>query len=127
MGSIYDKLRGAYGSDACDINRFTATANVSGGAVIVENTRVGVVVDDTLSGAEGLAVFGTDSKGVVMPKSTGAIAKNAAVYWEVAGDPIGGTADSGAATATVGTNLRIGRAVEAAASGDATVIAHLQN
>ena len=125
----FKKLRGFYGDAA--INRFTAGADVADGDVVVSNTRVGVVHDErgqgVASGDEGLAIFATDEKGIEMPKATGAISQNAKVYWNPTGDPIGGTAGTGAVTATASTNLYLGRAVEAAASGDATVIVHLTN
>ena len=62
-----------------------------------------------------------------MPKSNGACVRHARAYWEVAGDPVGGVADSGAVTATAGANILIGRFAESAAAGDATCIVELQN
>ena len=123
----YRLLRGFIG--AATLNRFTAAANVVDGAVIVHNTRVGVVHDASgkgvLAAAEGMAIFGTDGKGIVMPKSTGVCLRNARAYWEAAGNPIGGIAASGAVTATIGSNILIGRFAEAAVSGDATATVHL--
>lgn len=126
------QLRG-YHEDA-GIHRFTALANKKPGDVIVEQGRVGVVCGgpslrngNVLSGEEGLAIFATDSKGVLMPKATGAIARHQKLYWDEDGNPIDGVAGSGALTTTSTNNLYVGRAAEAAASGDAQVAAELTN
>jgi hypothetical protein len=54
-------------------------------------------------------------------KITGAIAVGNDVYWAAAGDPVGGTAGTGAATTTAAGNTLMGKCVAAAASGDETV------
>ena len=119
------QLKGFY-QDATP-GRVTATAAVEAGDVVVVQNRVGVAIADAETGEDFIAVFGTDVHGIEMPKSTGACTRHAKAYWEVAGDPIGGVADSGAVTATAGTNLLIGRFAESAASGDATCVVELTN
>lgn len=54
-------------------------------------------------------------------KVTGTVNLGDAIYWDSTGDPVGGTAGSGAFTTTAAGNVYAGRAVKAAASGDATV------
>lgn len=123
----FRKLRGRY--DNGRVNRFTAAADVEDGDVIVHNTRVGVVHDEEgagiATGEQGLAIFGTDEKGIYMPKATGALTANQKLYWDEDGTPIVGTALSGAVTATPTANLYIGRAVIAAASADGEALVHL--
>lgn len=121
----YKKLRGAY--EEARINRFTAASDVEDGDVIVENGRVGVAHNDTASGEEGLALFGTDEKGIMMPKATGAIGRNAKLYWDEDGNPVGGAAGSGAITTVATGNILVGRAAEPAASGDAEAQVELTN
>ncbi|MEL6706003.1 MAG: DUF2190 family protein [Bacteroidota bacterium] len=119
----YAKLRGDF--SLATTQRFTASADVSDGDLVVENDRVGIAFDDTANGAEGIMIVATDGKGILMPKTTGAISRNARVYFDADGNPIGGTAGSGAMTATATDNVLVGYAVEAAASGDAEVLVHL--
>lgn len=119
------QLKGAY-SDATP-SRFTAAADLSSGDVVVVQGRVGVVLDDVKSGDDGVAIFGTDPRGIDMPKATGAVAKHAKVYWDEDGNPVDGDAGSGAVTTTASGNLYLGRAAEPAASGDALAVVELTN
>jgi predicted RecA/RadA family phage recombinase len=54
-------------------------------------------------------------------KVNGAIGVGVAVYWDVDGDPQGGTASTGAATTTSTDNTYLGHAVAAAGATDETV------
>lgn len=119
------QLKGFY-SDATP-QSFTATADQSAGDVVVDQTRVGVVLADVLDTETGVLIVGTDARGIEMPKATGAIAKNAKVYWDEDGNPVSGTAGSGAVTTTSTANLYLGRAAEAAASGDEVAVVELTN
>jgi predicted RecA/RadA family phage recombinase len=121
----YRKLRGDFSK--ATVVRFTAAADVADGAVVTANGRIGVAHNNTKNGEEGLFVVGTDENGILMPKSTGAITRHTRVYWAAAGNPIGGTAGSGAITSTASGNTLLGRAVKDAASGDAEVIVELTN
>ena len=116
----YAKLRGAYHEAV--INRFTATADRATGDVITENGRVGMVTQaDVASGEEGLAIFGTDEKGLMLPKVGGtAVNRNAAAYWDAAGGEVTNTDNTGA-------NAKIGRFVKDAAAGDAEAQVELTN
>lgn len=119
------QLQGDYSS--ATPSRFTAAADLSSGDVVVVESRVGVVLDDVASGDDGVGIFGTDPRGIQMPKATGAIAKHAKVYWDEDGNPVGGVAGSGAVTTTATGNLYLGRAAEAAVSGDALAVVGLTN
>jgi predicted RecA/RadA family phage recombinase len=56
-----------------------------------------------------------------LPAATEAIGQGEDVYWDADGDPVGGTAGSGACTATSTDNTLIGKAMVAKASGGALV------
>ena len=116
----YAKLRGAYHEAA--VNRFTATADRAVGDVIVENGRVGVVTQaDVASGEEGLAIFATDEKGIMMPKvAATAVSRNAAAYWDAGNAVVTNTDNAGA-------NAKIGRFVEDAAAADTEAQVELTN
>jgi len=89
----------------------------SGDLVIVENMAT-VALVDIANGQTGAAAL----RGVwEIPAATAAIAQGKRVYWDAAGDPVGGTPGSGAATATESGNTIIGVATEAKAGGGATV------
>ena len=121
------QLKGFY--DSCTPQRFTAAADQSQGDVVVNNGRVGVVVDDVASGDDGLYVVGTDVHGVEVPHAAVACARDEDAYWDEDGDPVGGTAGTGAVTnvAAAGANIRIGRFAQSAAVGDAKAVVELTN
>lgn len=94
----------------------------SGGYVSSQAVAVGDVLGvASIDAAEGenctVSIDGVYS----LPKTTGAISQGVKLYWDPAGDPVGGTAGSGALTATAGALKVVGIAFNAAASGDATV------
>lgn len=95
-----------------------AGAALASGQVVVTGSLVGVSLGAyEIGDTAQIALDGV----FTVPKSTGAISHGAAVYWAAAGDPIGGTAGTGAATATATSNTLMGYAFAAVASGDATV------
>lgn len=97
---------------------------VTAGEVVVQGVLAGVAARPIADGDLGTL----DIEGLFdFPKITGAINAGTAVYWDASGDPVGGTAGTGAATATVGSNTFLGNAIEDAASGDATVRVRLTN
>jgi len=97
---------------------YTPGADVSAGDVVVQNNMVGITKLDIPANALGaLATVGVYD--VVHVADT--IQAGAAVYWDASGNPVGGTAGSGAATATAGSNAFMGWAVADAAETDATV------
>lgn len=97
---------------------YTPGSAVSAGDVVVLGTLVCVAPRDIAAGALGqVATTGVHR----LPKATGAITVGALVYWDADGNPVSGTAGSGAATTTSTDNTLAGKAVLAAASGDATV------
>lgn len=96
---------------------YTPSSAVVAGQVVVQGVLVGVAHAAIASGVLG----SLDIAGVFdLVKATGAITAGALVYWDADGDPVGGTAGTGAATTTSSGNILIGPAVRAAASGDTT-------
>lgn len=91
---------------------YTPGADVAAGAVVVQNTLVGVARRPIPANTAGtLAVDGVFD----FPKATGggtAIGAGVSVYWNVAGS-VANTTSAG--------NTLIGKSVKAAADGDATV------
>ena len=97
---------------------FTAGATTVSGQVVVVGSIVGIAAADVANGKVGPLIV----KGVVeIPAATAEITVGAAVYWDADGDPVGGTADSGAATATATDNILVGYAVAGKAAAGAKV------
>jgi len=107
-----------------DMIDYTPAAAVAAGDVVVLGSRLlGVAVNDIAADALGaLAVKGVFK----VPKKTGAIAVGAPVYWNPTGDPVTGTADTGAAEGSPSeSNYPAGPAVLAAGSSDEYVYVSL--
>lgn len=101
-----------------DVIPFTAGAATTSGQVVVVGSIVGVALGDVANGAVGqLAIKGV----FTIPAATAEITVGAAVYWDAGGDPVGGTAGSGAATATSSGNTLIGYAIAGKAAAGASV------
>jgi predicted RecA/RadA family phage recombinase len=101
-----------------NVMSFTAGADYETGDVVVVGSIVGVALADVANGNVGtMAVAGERT----VPAATAEITLGAAVYWDADGDPVGGTAGSGAATATSAGNILMGHAVAAKAAAGATV------
>ncbi len=97
---------------------YTPSTDKTAGNVVIQGNLVGVVLNDIPADRLGaLRIVGV----VDVVKETGEITAGADVYWHPTGDPVGGTADSGAATATETGATFMGHAVTTAASGDTTV------
>lgn len=89
---------------------FTASGAKTAGQVVVVGSLVGICLADVADGAVGeLAVEGVWD----VPAATAAITVGAATYWAADGDPVGGTAGSGAATATATDNTLMGHVIAA--------------
>jgi predicted RecA/RadA family phage recombinase len=102
--------------------KVVAGAALASGQVVVTGSLVGVSLGAyEIGDTAQIALEGVFE----VPKATGAIGHGAAVYWAAAGDPIGGTAGTGAATTTASGNTLMGYAFDAAASGDATATVRL--
>jgi len=97
---------------------YTPGADVAAGDVVVIGSNVAIAKTPIASGNLGALAVGGIYDGA---KITGAVNLGDAIYWDATGDPVGGTAGSGAYTTTAAGNVYAGRAVKAAASGDATV------
>lgn len=97
---------------------YTPASTVIGGSVVVLAGRVGVAIQDIAANVQdALYVSGVFK----MCKATGAINDGAALYWDADGDPLGGTAGTGAITTTSSGNTFAGFAVGAAAETATTV------
>ena len=103
----------------CSTVKFT---NGSGGTLTAEQLYkvedlVGVVVQETINGAEGVLIHRAPSPGVLLPKTvdaTGVFAAGDNVYYDAtAGKVVNSTDKSG--------NIWIGQAVVAAVQADTTV------
>ena len=97
---------------------FTAGADIVSGQVVVVGTLAGVSLTDVAHGGVGqLAVSGVWD----VPAATAEITQWATVYWDADGNPVGGTAGSGAATATSSGNTPIGIAIQGKIATGGTV------
>ena len=97
---------------------YTPGANVAAGAVVVQGTLVGVARTPITASILGSLVV----RGIFdVAKAAVAFTAGAAVYWDADGDPVGGTAGTGAATTTRTSNTFMGFAL-AAASETATTV-----
>lgn len=96
----------------------TPSSAVAAGAVVVVGTLVGIATRPIAANARGsLEVEGVFD----VAKASGGISAGAKVYWDADGNPVSGDAGSGAATTTATDNTLFGKAIAAAAIGDATV------
>ena len=85
-----------YQSSSSDID-YTPGSAVVAGDVIVLGDVVGIATQDIATNAKGsLALEGVFK----VPQITGANAVGTLIYWDPAGDPVGGTSGTGAATST---------------------------
>lgn len=106
--------------DAVD---YTPGSAVTAGDVVVLGGTLGIAKSDIAASTLGaLIVCGLYS----IVKVTGAISQWAKVYWDADGDPVGGTAGSGALTTDPSKGVFAGIAV-AAAGGSATTVDVLLN
>lgn len=105
-------------SSDCAIDYTPSGSAVTGGDVVVLGEIVAIAPVDLADGEKGALQI----QGIYrFPKATGAITVGARVYWDADGNPVSGTAGSGAATTTSTDNKVAGYAVAAALSGDETV------
>ena len=96
----------------------TPSSAVAAGQVVVQSGVVGIAKLDIEANVLGaLALTGIFD----VVKVTGTITAGAAVYWDADGNPLGGTAGTGAATTTSTNNTFMGWAVKAAVETDTTV------
>ncbi|MCL4196227.1 MAG: DUF2190 family protein [Phycisphaerales bacterium] len=96
---------------------YTPGSAVVAGQVVVQSTLPGFVRTPIAANAQGsLGVAGIYD----IVKVTGAINAGVAVYWDANGDPVGGTAGTGALTTTSTGNAYLGKTVRAAGDTDAT-------
>jgi predicted RecA/RadA family phage recombinase len=97
---------------------YTPSSAVAAGAVVVQNNLVGIAPRAIPASTLGALVV----EGVVeVPHAADAIAAGGAVYWDADGDPYGGEAGTGAATATSTGNTFMGWCVATVGATDAVV------
>lgn len=102
----------------------TPGSAVAAGDVVVQGTLVGVARTPIASGVLGsLALRGVFD----VAKAAVAFTAGAAVYWDADGNPVGGTAGTGAATTTRTGNTFMGFALAAAAEAATVVRAALRS
>lgn len=95
-----------------DLMPFTAGADLTAGTFVEVGSIVGVVVEDVLSGAEGLLIIGTPAAGMLVTKATSlAITLGDVLYYDATNNRVNKT----------NTNPFFGYAAAAAAS-DATTV-----
>lgn len=93
---------------------YTPASAVYAGDVVFQGSMCGIATQDIAANALGsLAIFGVFR----IPKVTGAVTVGSVISWNPTGDPVTGTAGTGAANAS-GAGKPMGVAVIAAASGD---------
>lgn len=105
----------------CDLVRWTAAADLTGGTIVTQDDNLVVVKSDAATGEEAMGIIRTTDAGILVPKKNEALAVGANVYWDADGDPQGGDAGSGALTATAADGDYFGVVVEGAAAGDERV------
>ncbi len=97
---------------------YTPSTAVSAGDVVVQGTLVAIARADIAANALGALATAGVFDGA---KITGAMSAGDALYWDSTGDPLGGTAGSGAFTTTAAGNSYAGRVLVDAAETDTTV------
>lgn len=92
----------------------TPGSAVTAGDVIVKGNMVTIAPVDIAANVLGAVA----TRGVFnVPKDNSDVSIGDTLYWNASGDPVGGTAGSGAFTKTVGSNKIAGTALEAAGTG----------
>ncbi|MEG6505868.1 DUF2190 family protein [Nitratidesulfovibrio sp. 1201_IL3209] len=95
------------------------SAAIASGQVVVIGTLVGVALVDIAVGETGSVAI---AEVFEVPKASGAISQGAAVYWDADGNPVDGTAGTGAATTTADGNTLAGKAFVGAASNAGSLV-----
>jgi predicted RecA/RadA family phage recombinase len=106
-----------YASGA-EVDHTPGTAVTAGDVVVVGSNLVGIA--NRAIPASTLGALATEGVFDIV-KATGSISEGDSIYWDADGDPVGGTAGSGAATTTATGNTYLGAALADALSGGATV------
>lgn len=106
-----------------ETTEYTPSGAVAAGEVVIQNGLVGIAPAPIAANELG----SLDVEGIFkMVKATGAINAGAAVYWDADGNPVSGTAGTGACTTTSSANTYLGKAELAAGSSDETVMVRLE-
>jgi len=92
--------------------------DVPAGGLVLVGSRLGVAVAGIADGKTGALAM---AEVFSLPKATGAVTQGALLYWDTDGDPVGGTAGSGALTTTATDNTLAGYAFKAAGVDDPAV------
>ena len=103
----------------------TPASELAAGAVVVVGNIIGIT--KTIIPANEMGTINVEGQFRVV-KKTGSVAKGDILYWDVDGDPVGGTAGSGAASTVRASGDKVlGHAVAAAGANDETVDVELRN
>lgn len=97
---------------------YNASTAIASGSPVLIGDVLGVALVDIPSGSKGEVAI-TDV--FTLPKVNSSISQGQSLYWDPAGNPVGGVAGSGALTPTPGSLKKVGIAHAVAAIGDATV------
>ena len=102
-----------------EIVDYTPGSDVAGGAVVVQGTLVGIAAVPIPASTKGALTVRCQAD---VPKdSSNLSAVGTAIYWDADGNPVGGTAGSGAFTASATANMFAGWNLETAGAGVGTV------
>jgi len=97
---------------------YTPAAAVSAGDVVVQGALVGIATRDIAA----LALGALETKGAAdIVQAAVTFAVGGGVYWDADGNPVGGTAGTGAATTSATGNTFCGYALEITAATDTTI------
>lgn len=103
---------------------YTPSAAVDAGDVIVQSSLVGIAKADIAASELGaLSIAGVFD----VPQKAEIIAAGKPVYWDADGDPYGGTAGTGAMTATVADGVFAGFALQLTTATTSNVRVALQS
>lgn len=101
---------------------YTPSSNVTAGDIVLVGTIPMFATQDIAAGVKGSLRADCVVK---VPKTSDTFTAGDAVYWDVDGDPVGGTSGTGAADSSSATGNLMGYAVADAATGDEYVVVHM--
>jgi predicted RecA/RadA family phage recombinase len=101
-------------SEDCSIDHTPVSAKTAGDVVVIGTNLIGIATDDIAASTLGsLAVEGIFN----VPKDSSNVTAGLPLYWDDNGDPVGGTAGSGAFSSNSALGPFAGFALEAAGTG----------
>ncbi len=113
MASAYSKLKVDFAKCATLPFTNSSGSTINGATVRRETQKLGMVLDDTANGDDGVMIVGAPEPGILFPKATGvALGKGQPVYWDIA---------DGNLNASASGNIHVGYAYADAGSSDTEV------